>query len=407
MRDRKIAYIMSRFPHLPETFILREMMAIEKLGWEVALFPLIAQKQLVIHKEAEKWIKNMRKTPWFSLGVLTSNIRLAIKSPKKYFSIFGVIFKENIFNLKFFLRALLIFPKAVFMAEEIKKEKIQHIHAHYATHPALAAWIIHQITGASYSVTVHAHDIFVEKTMLRTKLHYAAFIVAISEYNCDYLARTLGEWVRNKTHIVRCGIDPAYYHCRGTQREKEEYFEIISVGSLHPYKGHVFLVKACAILRNSKIPFRCRIVGGGHLQNWLTKLIREHELDGIVELMGPRTQDEVSRLLETANCYVQPSVIMRSGKMEGIPVALMEAMASEIPVVATAISGIPELVKDGETGWLVPPEDERSLANAILKVFSDPADAHQIAQKGRQLVINEFDLYSNARKLSSLFTQYN
>jgi glycosyltransferase involved in cell wall biosynthesis len=137
----------------------------------------------------------------------------------------------------------------------------------------------------------------------------------------------------------------------------------------------------------------------------LERVVRENNLDGKVELLGPRTQDEVSRLLRTANCYVQPSVITSSGKMEGIPVALMEAMASGIPVVATSISGIPELVKNGDTGWLVPPEDVKALADALSQIHRDPSEAIRRAYSGRRWVLDEFELSSNAKRLSLLFTQ--
>lgn len=402
----KIAYIMSRFPHLPETFILREMIAMEKLGWQIALYPLIFQRQNLVHREAQPWIQRVNKVPWLSWQILSANWRKAIRESRLYFSLWGKVLWENKSNIKFLMRAVILFPRVVWMAEKFQADSVIHIHAHYATHPAFAAWLINQLTDISYSVTVHAHDIFVEKTMLETKLSRAAFIVAISEYNREYLVRILGDWVREKTHVVRCGIDPAYYQSQGKPWEMRERFEIISVGSLHPYKGHIYLVKACALLRDSKILFRCRIVGDGQLRNLLTGLIREYNLEGMVELMGARTQNEVSQLLVTANCYIQPSIVTSSGKMEGIPVALMEAMVSELPVVATSISGIPELVKDGETGWLVPPENPDLLANALASIYAKPEEAQRRAQNGRQLVISEFELYSNTRKLSSLFSQF-
>ncbi len=137
----------------------------------------------------------------------------------------------------------------------------------------------------------------------------------------------------------------------------------------------------------------------------LERAIRESQLDNLVELMGPRTQDEVSQLLRTANCYVQPSVVTPSGKMEGIPVALMEAMVSGIPVVATSISGIPELVRNGDTGWLVPPENVEALADALSQIYSNPTEADKRARSGRRWVLDEFELISNAKKLSSLFAQ--
>jgi glycosyltransferase involved in cell wall biosynthesis len=292
------------------------------------------------------------------------------------------------------------------MADRFKAAGVRHIHAHYATHPALVAWLINQMTGISYSITVHAHDIFVEKPMLATKLQGSVFISAISEFNRKYLTEMFGPWVQQKTQIVRCGIDPAYYgneeHIAGAERGR---LEIISIGSLQPYKGHIYLVKACAELQRRGIPFRCRIVGGGDLREMLERAIRESQLDPVVELMGPRTQDEVSQLLRTANCYVQPSVITSSGKMEGIPVALMEAMVSGIPVVATAISGIPELVRPGDTGWLVAPEDAEALANALSQIHKDPAEARRRACSGRRWVLDEFELSSNAKRLSFLFTQ--
>jgi colanic acid/amylovoran biosynthesis glycosyltransferase len=180
--------------------------------------------------------------------------------------------------------------------------------------------------------------------------------------------------------------------------------EIISVGSLQPYKGHIYLVRACTQLKARGIPFHCRIIGGGDLYPMLERAIQDNRLDGLVHLMGPRTQEEVSRLLPTANCYVQPSVITSSGKMEGIPVALMEAMMSRIPVVATSISGVPELVRPGETGWLVPPEDVQALADVLEEIYHNPAEAEQRAEQGYRWVLEEFELSSNVKKLASLFS---
>jgi glycosyltransferase involved in cell wall biosynthesis len=290
------------------------------------------------------------------------------------------------------------------MADEVKKKGITHIHAHYATHPALVAWLISQLTGITYSVTVHAHDIFVEKPMLATKLHDSVFISAISEFNRNYLADMFGPWVNEKTEIVRCGIEPSYYqHARQNGNGKSNQLDIISVGSLQPYKGHIYLVQACAELVRRGVPFQCRIVGGGDLKPMLERAIQESNLERHVELLGPHTQDEVSQFLRTANCYVQPSVVTHTGKMEGIPVALMEAMASGIPVVATAISGVPELVRPGETGWLVPPEDVHALADALSEIHANPAEAARRADLGQKWVVEEFELSSNVRKLASLF----
>lgn len=402
----KIAYIVSRFPHLPETFILREMIHLETLGWEIELYPLIIQRQEVIHEEARPWLKRAHVVPWLSVNLLKSNLSKMFRRPRQYFSLLGRVVRENGSSPKFLVRALLLFPRAVWMADEFKKEGIRHIHAHYATHPALVAWLINQLTGITYSVTVHAHDIFVEKPMLATKLHDSVFISAISEFNRKYLADMFGPWVNEKTEIVRCGIEPSYYQMTNQSAVNSKQLEIISVGSLQPYKGHIYLVKACAELMKRGIPFHCRIVGGGDLRHMLEQAIQENHLEGRVELMGPRKQDEVSQLLQTANCYVQPSVVTHTGKMEGIPVALMEAMASRIPVVATSISGVPELVHPGETGWLVPPEDVDALADALSEIYRNPVEADRRADLGQKWVLEEFELSSNVRKLASLFNHF-
>jgi len=382
------------------------MIALEQLGWQIELYPLIIQRQELIHQEARPWLARAHVVPWVSLDLLKANIMSLIRRPGRYLSLFWRVLRENFRSPKFLVRTLLLFPRAVWMAERFKLDGIDHIHAHYATHPALVAWLINQLTGISYSITVHAHDIFVEKPMLATKLQGSVFVSSISEFNRKYLADMFGPWVQQKTQIVRCGIDPAYYEDEKNSNARETgCLEIISVGSLQPYKGHIFLVKACMELKKRGIPFRCRIVGGGDLHPMLERSIRESQLDRLVELLGPRTQAEVASLLRTANCFVQPSVITASGKMEGIPVALMEAMASGIPVVATSISGIPELVREGDTGWLVPPENVAALADALLHIYRDPAEAHKRAQAGRSWVLDEFELSSNAKRLSSLFAQ--
>ncbi len=400
----KIAYIVSRFPHLPETFILREMIHLETLGWQIELYPLVIQRQEIVHEEARPWLRRAHAVPWVSLDLLKANIFKMTNRPRQYFSLLGRVMRENIRSPKFLARGLLLFPRAVWMADQFKKQEISHIHAHYATHPALVAWLINQLTGISYSVTVHAHDIFVEKPMLATKLHDSVFVSSISEFNRKYLADMFGPWVNEKTKIVRCGIEPSYYQIADPiLTNKSKQLEIISVGSLQPYKGHIYLVKACAELMRRGIPFRCRIVGGGDLRPMLERAIQENNLEKHIQLMGPRTQDEVSRFLQTANCYVQPSIVTHTGKMEGIPVALMEAMASRIPVVATSISGVPELVRPGETGWLVPPEDAQALADALSEIYRDPVEAARRADLGQKWVVEEFELSSNVRKLASLF----
>lgn len=411
--EHKIAYLMSRFPHLPETFILREMSELERQGWQIGLYPLIRQKQSVIHNEAQQWIPKAVNLPFMSWAVFASNLRTFARNPRRYLGLFVRTLWENRTSLNFLLRTIALFPKAVYAGHLIQQDGITHIHAHYATHPALVAWIIHNLTGISYSITVHAHDIFVRTEMLPTKLHDASFIIAISEYNREYLAKRYGGGVREKTYVIHCGINPAEYvpfdasvnfnESFPKTRSHQDCLDIIHIGSLQLYKGQRFLVEACALLRQRNIPFHCRIIGGGEESQILEQQIKDLGLQSEIELLGPQSQEMIARLLPTADCYVQPSVVTPSGKMEGIPVSLMEAMACQLPVIATAISGIPELVRPEETGYLVPPEDPQALADAFISVYEDADGAARRAKAGRFLVLAEFELSSNVAKLSDLF----
>jgi glycosyltransferase involved in cell wall biosynthesis len=403
----KIAYIMSRFPHLPETFILREMTEMEKQGWAVSLYPLIQQKEPVIHAEARPWLARASHSPFVSRSVLATNGYTFKRQPLEYVAIWLRALRENARSPNLFARAIPLLPQAVDIASKMQQDEITHIHAHYATHPALAAWVIHRLTGISYSVTVHAHDIFVRTAMLATKLRQASFVVAISDYNRRHLARVVGSWIKQKTYVVHCGIVPADFRPRSRPpQQNRQRFEIINIGSLQPYKGHSYLIEACALLRERGIPFRCRIIGGGEEQARLTKMVAEAGLESMVELLGPQPQEVVAQLLPTADCYVQPSIVTPSGKMEGIPVALMEALACQLPVVATSISGVPELVCHGQTGYLIPAANAAALADALAAVYADPDGATQLAVAGRRLVLREFNLHANVTRLASLFERH-
>lgn len=400
---KKVAYIMSRFPHLPETFILREMDAMESLGWTLSLYPLILQKSALCHAEARPWMVRAQRIGLCSVASALALFRLAFRRPRLLLHLISTLLKGHRHDLKTLTKALAIVPKSVLAAQRMQDEGIEHIHAHYATYPALAAWMIHQLTAIPYSVTVHAHDIFVDRSMLSIKLHQAAFVAAISTFNRDFLIRHLGTEIADKIRIVHCGIDPLDYEkAAKAPHADDETFRILSTGSLQPYKGQTHLIRACALLKERGVPFSCKIIGGGLLHARLAREIIDWHLEAEVSLLGPKPQNEVARLLAESDCYVQPSVITPSGKMEGIPVSIMEAFATGLPVVASDISGISELVRPDETGYLVPPEDTKALADQLETVYRNPTLALQLAKQGQALVREEFNIMKSARQLAHL-----
>jgi glycosyltransferase involved in cell wall biosynthesis len=394
----RIAYIISRFPLLSETFILREMIEIEKLGHELVVYPIICQDQPVIHDEARGWLTRVKCIPFLSSEVIAENIRVFFNKPVLYLHLLWRIFFENLSSMDFLIKDLYLFPKAVYTSRQLIEEKIDHIHAHYATHPGFEAWVIHQLTGIRYSITIHSHDIYDCHAMLKTKLEGAEFLAPISNFNIDYMANLIGEHIRKKCTVVRCGVDDKHYIPISTKPDEQNgKFEILQVGSLHWKKGQLYLIQAMSLLKERNFSFRLRIIGEGKERLNIEAEIKRLNVGDVVELMGSKTQAEVAQLLPTADCYVQSSV------SEGIPVAIMEAMACELPVIATQITGIPELVIQDKTGYLVPLADPTALAEAIITVKENPEKAKQLGKNGREWVLQEFNLNKNAIKLAGLF----
>lgn len=396
----KIAYIMSRFPLLSETFILREMIEVEKQGHIIMLYPIMCQRQSVVHDDAKDWVKRAQCTSFFSLPILIENIRQFTIKPLRYISLLLQIVWGNRSSLDFMIKGLTLFPQAVYAARKMENDGVEHIHAHYATHPALKAWIIHKLTGIPYSVTIHSHDIYDCHAMLEQKLKNAAFLAPISQYNIRYLENLLGEWIRNKCHVIHCGIDPSRYTANPKGIQNENLLKIIQIGTLHWKKGQTYLIQAMAALRDRGVPFRLSIIGEGDERQNIEKEIRTHELSAQVKMLGAKTQSEVAQLLREADCYIQSSV------SEGIPVAIMEAMACELPVVSTNITGIPELVLDGTTGFLVEPKDTLGMADALEVIYKAPLKRSEMGKKGREWVLKEFTLEGNVKKLVNCFEQY-
>lgn len=405
----KVAYIMSRFPKLTETFVLYEMTEVERLGTEVEVYPLLRERQKVVHPEVQAFLPRTHFHPFLSWKILTAQWHFFRKDRARYLRTWSEVLRGTWGSANFFFGALGILPKSVRFAQEMIESGVTHIHAHFATHPALSGFIIHRLTGIPFSFTAHAADIQVDRRMLDRKVEAAAFVVAISEWNRDLMVRECGEAARGKIHVIHCGISPEVFATEGREekldlhsKENRTRLELVSVGSLEEYKGHRYLINALRLLYELGLDFRCRIVGEGPLRKELTAQIARAGLRERVVLLGGRPRPEVARLLAEADVMVLASVPTPNGKQEGIPVALMEAMASGVPVVSTAISGIPELVESGKTGFLVPPADAFSLADAIEQLARSPELRRRFGEAGRQKVMREFNLRTSATALWEL-----
>ncbi|MFO7166529.1 MAG: glycosyltransferase [Chloroflexota bacterium] len=396
---KRIAYIVSRFPKITETFILYEILELERLGMAVEVFALVREREPVMHAEARALVARAQYAG-VSAEVLAAQGYWLLRRPGAYIRSWARALAGNIRSPKFLLRALAVVPQAAWFARRMQEQRIEHVHAHWATHPALAAYVVAELTGIPFSFTAHAHDIYVERPMLAEKLARASFAVTISEYNRRLLAELYGP-LADKVTVIRCGVDPDVFRPR-PERAPRDAPLLLCVASLQEYKGHAYLLEACARLKAAGQPFRCLLVGEGELRAALTAQIERLGLAEEVELLGRQPRHRVSALMAEADVMVLPSVTTGSGKREGIPVALMEALACELPVVATAISGVPELVIHNQTGLLVPERDAAALADALLLLCRDAELGRRLGRAGREHVLRHYNLRRNAEALRAL-----
>ncbi len=398
----KVAYTMSRFPKLTETFILYEILALEKMGVKVELFPLIREKQAVVHPEAAKMVKRTRFLAVISLPIIYAHLYYMIRKTKSYFKTLVEVFAGTFGSLNFFLGAIGLYPKTVRIAYEMEKLGVTHLHAHFASHPALAAFIIHRLTGISYSFTAHGSDLHKERRMLGKKVAAAAFAVTISNFNKKVILDECGDHYNDKINIVHCGVDTKEFK-PVPKNHKNRPFQILCVASFEEVKGHKYVVEACQILDKEGFDFQCHFIGYGPLKQKVKKQILEAGLQNKITIHDAMPRPAVIQMLSEADVKVLASVPTKAGKREGIPVVLMEAMAMGLPVVSSQLSGIPELVENGESGILVEPRDVIGLVDALKLLCGDAELRKKMGSAGREKVLREFNLHKNAEKLTNLF----
>lgn len=400
-RPLKLAYVVSRFPSLSETLVLNEIVTMASLGVRVGIYPLGRKRQKMTHPEAAEWVRRAHYQSLLSARVLEAQAHFLFRQPGAYARVGIDVVRQSWGSVSSFIGALRTFPKAVRFARDMQHEGISHIHAHCATHPALAAFVIHRLTGIPFSFAAHGSDLHVERTMLAAKVDAAAFAVSVSNFHKEIMVRTCGEHSRNKIHMVHSGVDP---HCfvPATGPRNAGPFSIVCVASLEPIKGHTYLIEACRILRERTIDFRCDLLGDGPLRKAILRQISRAGLGDRIHLLGLRSRPDIVSVLSRADVAVLASHPTREGKREGIPVALMEAMASALPVVASAISGTPELVESGVTGILVSPGDAGAIATALERLAADAELRTRMGQAGRKRVLHHFHLETNTRQLLQL-----
>jgi colanic acid/amylovoran biosynthesis glycosyltransferase len=400
----KVAYFLLRFPYLTETFILREMIFLRKLGLDVHVFTMAPPRPTPIHRQVQEMMPYVHDSPFLLSGkLILAQLYFLFHSPIKYVrALFRAVW-QTWPEPAALLRALAIFPKSVYFAKQIQELKIDHIHAHFVWVNGVAAQIAADLTGITFSLHPHAWGLFMRnQESVRRQLELADGVITVSEYHRQYIADLCPRWSPEDIRIVHYGLDPTEFTPAHVPPE-DNMMRILSVGSLFEKKGHKYLIDACAQLVEKGYMFYCPIVGGGPLQSTLQAHIERCHLQNHVSLLGVKKQEEVRDLYRHSDIFVLACVVAQDGDRDGMPNVLLEAMAMQIPLVTTPVTGIPELIHDGQTGLLVPERDANALAGAIEQLINDQALRHKLGQQGRQAVLADFDIRQTAAQLATAF----
>ena len=393
----RVIYFVSLFPCWSETFIVREIHELLKLGVDVRIVSLKPASETLVQSDARALLDRViyPASTWSS--VLRAGAAI-LRHPARSLRELAEIVRGFVGQPRTLAKSLVTWWRTLALLDDVRRLQPRHLHAHWATYPSTAAMIASGRLDIPFSFTAHAHDIFLEDHLLARKLTRAAFSVTISNYNRTFLADRVSPALLNRMRVIHCGVPPQGYAFKPQGRQSGS---ILAVGRLDPIKGFPHLIDACGILARHGIDFTCRIVGEGPLRDQLTRQIASLGLQQQVQLLGARKQEEVRELLNTAALFVLPSVVTPQGDRDGIPVALMEAMACGAPVVSTRVSGIPELVTDGVCGLLAEAGDAADLARCIELQLGDAEQAGERAIQARRKVEAEFDVAIEAAKLHS------
>lgn len=397
--DRKIhvGYVLTVFPRLSETFILREIRELERRGITVTVFSQKRPMESKIHAEvADLKAQVIYLSPWWRSGpvILRAHLQLAISKNAGYRdSVAFIRSRQSVPNIKKFLRAGLIALRA-------KQRGIRLLHCHFLSGNTRLGRLAAQMGNLPYGITAHAKDIYAsglsDREMTR-RLEEAAYVVTISDVNKKFLA---AKAPRAKIAMIPNAVDLQEFPMLHAGSAGTGMQHILAVGRLVPKKGFHILVKALRELESRGMNFEARIAGEGEERDHLHQLIATSGLADHVSLPGPVTQQELRQQYEWATVLVVPSVAAESGDIDGVPVVLLEAMALGVPVIASRISGIPEVIHHHETGILVEPGDADQLCQAIAELGS--MDVDTLKQKARAHIEKHHDIRNTGACIKAL-----
>jgi glycosyltransferase involved in cell wall biosynthesis len=397
--ERPLGLLVKVFPKLSETFVLEEVLGLERLGLSLRLYALADASDAIQHAAVGRIAAAVVRVPALSMrtpgqwaGFALRHLRQFVRAPWRYACALCQAAQRG-------RAGWADFARAGWLASRLRDDGVQHLHTHFISTPADVAELVSKLSGMPFSISAHAKDIYLaDAADLRRKLEAARFTVTCTEFNCRRLCEAAP---RAQVQRMYHGIDLGVFHPR-VRRATGLAPLILSVGRLRAKKGLDTLIDACRLLRDRDVLFRCEIVGYGEEQARLQALIERDGLGDRVTLSGKLVREDVIERYARAAVYVQPSRIAADGDRDGIPNVLLEAMAVGLPVVASRVSGIPELVRHRDNGLLVAADDALALADSIAELIGDPGLCAQLGRQARAMVSRHFDNSCNLQLLLSL-----
>lgn len=397
---RHVGYVLKRFPRISETFIAAEVAQLRASGQRVTVFAVSRPVEPFVHdfvRDLDVDVIYLPHRLWRQPARTIAGLARTVgRRPRGLARAVTSVLGAGRPSLARMRRLL----QATVLVAEFDRVGVDHQHAHFATSATSLAHLVRLLGGPTYSVTAHAKDIYHRQndpTRLRARLDGAAFVATVCTANRSHLVDDLG--VSSPVHVVPNAVDLA--RLPTPDRRAPRPGRILAVARLVDKKGLDDLVQAVGVVGTRGHDVTLELVGDGPLRDRLVALAREHDVD--LELAGSLPHEQVVERYTTASVFALPCVVADTGDRDGLPTSVLEAMASGVPVVTTAVTGLADLVRDGDTGLVVDQHDHVGLADALERVLVDDRLADRLSVAGRQAVLDRHDLCVTTGQLRSLF----
>ena len=400
-----LGMVLKGYPRISETFISNEILLLEQAGFRIHIISMRQPRENFSHSSVRQIRAKVDYLPEAILPALPQlvyhNLLLALDRPRRYGKAIRLAFKRFLrtrksATIKHLLQAGLVVHKV------LPRSGVIHLHAHFAHSPTSVAMFTSILGSLPFSFTGHAKDIYTSNPIqIAEKIHEASFVVTCTEYNKDFLQK-LAPRRKADIHRIYHGIDTRLFNSRSAKRDPRPPYRLLTVARLTRKKGLPTVLRALKLLQDQGIEFQHTLIGDGDDRHQVLELITELGLSSQCRWLGTLPHEEVLAHYERADLFVLGSEISANGDRDGIPNVLMESMAMGVPVVATRVSAIPELIDHGATGLLVKPKSPQAMATAMLRMLTDADLRQSVTDNGKERIAREFDSRRHIDMLSRL-----